>query len=80
MELAQIDVAGGLVVIIAFLLGMGVPYPGRFQRKERRNGTPERRRGTLTQLDEIRELLVLLTSTVRDADTDQSEDPGGGRT
>lgn len=80
MYLAEFDVAQGLVVIIAFLIGMGTPYPHRGGRKERRNGTPDRRAyAPVRQLERIAELLELLTTTPRAADRNEPEEPGGGQ-
>lgn len=76
--LAEFEAHWGLILIIAYLLGMGTPYPSRSKRKERRNGTPERRRGPSSQLDQIQDLLELITFPNRPADPDKSEDPENG--
>lgn len=77
--IAAVEVdAWGLIVIIAFLLGMGTPYPGRRKNKERRNGDPERRSGPTTQLDQIYDLLSILTNMNRPADPEPPEDQENG--
>lgn len=79
LSLVEID-AWGLIVIIAFLLGMGTPYPGRKRGKERRNGNGERRQGPATQLDQIFDLVSILTNINRPADPEPPEDAEDGST
>ena len=71
---AEFEAHWGLIVIIAYLLGMGTPFPKR-RAKERRNGDPERRTGPASQLDQIYDLLELLTYSNRHAEPDKPERP-----
>lgn len=67
--------AWGLIVIIAFLLGMGTPYPKR--RQDRRNGG-ERREGSKSQLDQIQDMLELMIFQHRPPEPDNGNGPENG--
>ena len=67
----------GFFLIIAFLLGMGTPRP--WGKKNRRNGTQERRQGS-SQVDQVYDMLGHLIENYRAAEPDNSEDPEDGPT
>lgn len=74
--MTEIEGYWGLIVIIAFLVGMGVPYPWRNDR-EKRNGS-DRRKDQRETLQQIHDMLELLVFTHRPADPPDKKDPSGG--
>lgn len=72
--LAQIEAHWGLIVIIAFLLGMGTPRP--WAKEDRRTGE-ERRTYQPAELRQILDLLELLVYPHRPAEPDKKKDQEG---
>lgn len=76
--LAESGPLWGLIVIIAYLLGMGTPYPWR--KEDRRNGTEERRadrKEVLFRILALLEELALHLPHPRPAEPDEHENKAG---